>query len=51
MTVIRQKIAAQKDDISDSEHQSSGDQPPMLNLEKEAIENFTHGEFLKKLLR
>ena len=51
MTLIRQKIAAQKDDISESEYQSLGDQPHMLNLEKEAIENFTHDEFLKKLFR
>ena len=49
ITVIRQKLAAQADDIPESEFQSLEDELHMLKLEKEAIENFTHEEFLQNL--
>lgn len=49
MAVIRQKLSAQAGDIPESELQSLEDELHMLKLEKEAIENFTHEEFLQNL--
>lgn len=49
MAVMRQKLSAQAGDIPESELQSLEDELHMLKLEKEAIENFTHEEFLQNL--
>lgn len=49
MSDIRENIASKAGDISESELQSLEDELHMLKLEKEAIENFTHEEFLQNL--
>ena len=49
MSDIRENIASKAGDISENELQSLEEELHMLKLEKEAIENFTHDEFLQNL--